>query len=170
MWVLINAGVWSPGISRGDEDAKMVGVALLLNSDLMDFYAERKHRHPLATPLTEVGEFTAKMLGTRSKPKLKTKVAESYGILLFLLDRLGRHSAKVGATRAASYLEMGNILVGCLDTLHLHPAVFTADVVQEPLAIYISLATSKQKKKEGISIRESRHDQGWEGGGRRIGG
>ena len=131
MWVMIRAGIWAPGIAQSDEAANNVYVALLLKQDLFAFYKEWKTTNP-GQKLTEVSDITPKMIGTKNKPKLKTKAAESYGFLLFLRDRLARNGiqAKVGRN-ARGYLEILELLISSHDGMKAQPKVISEDAVAE---------------------------------------
>ena len=51
----------------------------------MTWYSARQKLYPTES-LTRVSDLTRKMVGTATDRKLKTKGAETYGVLLFLLD------------------------------------------------------------------------------------
>eukprot|EP00969_Alexandrium_andersonii_P267079 11802859-Alexandrium_andersonii.AAC.1 len=60
--------------------------------DLWAFY--RRHERQNKRPLTRVGRITHKMIGSPTKPRCKLKAAESWGMLLFVLDRVGKDPSK----------------------------------------------------------------------------
>lgn len=70
-------------------------------------------------------DLTVKMLGRPSKPKLKAKAAESWGVLLFSRDMVQKYSAKVGA-ESACLVEAANCLEAIIDNfrasgINMHP-------------------------------------------------
>ena len=55
----------------------------------MKWYQDRHKANP-SENLTQLHDLTVKMLGTRDSPALKTKGAETYGILKYLVDYYSR--------------------------------------------------------------------------------
>ena len=61
----------------------------------MGWYSKRHQEHP-SERLTRVADFTFKMVGTRAEPNLKTKGAETYGIMKFLLFLISKYTSRIG--------------------------------------------------------------------------
>ena len=57
----------------------------------MGFYTRSAKEHP-GSALTRFADFTPSMAGERSDQKLKTKVAETWGVTLFFIDELWQSS------------------------------------------------------------------------------
>ena len=62
---------------------------------LMAFYKQHKREAP-SEVLTELHDLTMKMVGTQDAPLCKTKGAETYGLLRFLVWYMGKLSARLG--------------------------------------------------------------------------
>eukprot|EP00969_Alexandrium_andersonii_P224936 9934233-Alexandrium_andersonii.AAC.1 len=61
----------------------------------MDFYA--KHKQSGGAELTQVADLTVNMLGSTDSRVLKTKGAETWGVLLFIQAQLREKEAVLGA-------------------------------------------------------------------------
>jgi len=84
IWTLIQSGMFG-AIGGAEEQAER--FVIILKFELSRFYWRRRREKP-HEPLTEVGNITAKMLGTNDNRKLKTKAAETWGLLMFINDFL----------------------------------------------------------------------------------
>jgi len=60
----------------------------------MVWYRQRHQQHPTER-LTRVGSLTRKMLGDPGDRHLKTKGADTWGILLFVTDMLDKHQGRL---------------------------------------------------------------------------
>jgi hypothetical protein len=103
LWFLISSNIFG---NVGAAEENMQVAVLALRHELHRWYKEVKGRYP---GLTEVSDLTVKMLGSSSHQKLKTKGAETWGVVLFLVDMLERHAGMVGET-GARYLQAGMAL------------------------------------------------------------
>ena len=63
---------------------------------MLSFYKQRHAERP-TEGLNRVADFTIKMVGTRNDPALKTKGAEMYGLMKFLLFFIEAYSDRVGS-------------------------------------------------------------------------
>ena len=88
LWFVLLSG-WF-GRLENEEETLIVALHCLKHA-LMHWYKERHRSHPMEN-LTRVSDFTMKMLGTKDDPKCKTKGAETFGIMLFLLSTLEKYS------------------------------------------------------------------------------
>jgi hypothetical protein len=100
IWALIVAGIYG-GVGTGDENTQV--AVLVLRHRLMAWYKETRSVNP---GLTQLSDLTIKMIGSASDPKLNSKGAETWGLLLFLLSELKAHRGRSGAT-GERYLEAG---------------------------------------------------------------
>ena len=102
LWQVLKSGIWG---SLESNQAERERVAIMhLRHELFSWYKEFK-----AERLTRLCDLTPSMLGTAASPKLKSKGAETYGLLLYLLFALDRHSVALG-TYAAPLLAAGTAL------------------------------------------------------------
>ena len=65
---------------------------------LFAFY-RRRHAAMPEENLTRVSDLVPPMVGTAADPKMKTKGAETWGLLLFLLDDFRRWGARIGQNK-----------------------------------------------------------------------
>jgi len=93
VWVVLHSGVYGHGVGG---EAGLVPAVLAIRHALFGFY-DRRHAALPEENLTRVSDMVPAMLGTSADPKLKTKGAETWGFLFFLLDELRRWGAKLGA-------------------------------------------------------------------------
>jgi hypothetical protein len=105
LWFILSSGLY--GNVGGADETLQVSV-LAFRHRLLGWYKDRHQECPQEV-LTRVSDFTAKMLGTRSAPKCKTKGAETWGLCLFLLDELRLHLHRLGE-RGARLLLAGEAL------------------------------------------------------------
>jgi hypothetical protein len=109
VWHLMLSGSWG-GVGTADE---VVTVAVeVFRISLVEWYKARA-RSFLAENLTRVQDVTPTMVGTVTNKRLKTKGAETWGILLFLIEALGQHLPRLGAdggsaARGGALLEHAN--------------------------------------------------------------
>ena len=93
LWMGIEMNAWRIA-SRLVEEVRD-GSCLVINESLSHFYRAyaRMHRD---RPLSELNSLVGKMLGTRKKPKLKLKAAETWGFLLWIESELPKIGHKFG--------------------------------------------------------------------------
>jgi hypothetical protein len=92
LWSLLLSGVYG---DSGTQAENIRSGVLVLRHSLMSWYS-RRHAGNVNEKLTRVADFTVKMVGEPGDQVLKTKGAETWGILLFLLDELRRFEARAG--------------------------------------------------------------------------
>ena len=80
-WEFLRSGVLGAAASNKTENFKI--FVLGLRSELWAWYASRRLSHPTEN-LTQVVDVTPGLFGSMQDPKLKTKAAETWGMLLFL--------------------------------------------------------------------------------------
>jgi len=76
-------------------DAHLQTAVLVMYHKLSQWYRGRR-RDPPAKPVTEVSDMTTKMVGSRDHPWCKTKGAETYGMMLFLLHTHEKFKERAG--------------------------------------------------------------------------
>ena len=113
IWKLISAGSWGSLDGNADESLRL--IVLNLRGALWDWYDIRAKTHPTEV-LTRLADLVPTMLGTSSNPKLKTKAAETWGLLLFTVDTLAKFAHRIGAD-AVVLNEAGGLLVHYMEVL-----------------------------------------------------
>ena len=91
LWKFLRSSIWATGPEAGSE--KLQVTFLNIRSELRHFYEEFQKANA-SQQLSRVSNLTWKMLGSSERPKLKTRAAETYGLLLFavhLLDKFKSH-------------------------------------------------------------------------------
>lgn len=93
VWALILSGAWG---GHGTQDEFVEIAVLVFRNALSNWYNAKAHESP---PIffTRISDVTRKMVGDPSDKKLKTKGAETWGLLCFLVDELPLHRARLGA-------------------------------------------------------------------------
>jgi hypothetical protein len=92
VWQVLTSGIYG---SVGAADENLQVAVLAFRGSLMSWYRARHLAHP-AECLTRVADFTIKMIGKRSEPCLKTKAAETFGLMKFLLHVLTSYTFRIG--------------------------------------------------------------------------
>ena len=91
VWFLLSNSLWG---QVGTTEESLSIAVLALRHSLMVWYRQRHQQHPTER-LTRVGSLTRKMLGEPGDRHLKTKGAETWGILLFVTDMLDKHQGRL---------------------------------------------------------------------------
>lgn len=91
IWALLLSGVYG---SKGAAGDALDNNMLAMRTALMAFYCDHKQLFP-ADNLTQVGEWLPSMVGSKTDPRCKTKGAETWGILLFVIAELRKHASKI---------------------------------------------------------------------------
>ena len=89
---LLECGTWGP---YGSETQRETSI-LIFKAALFQWYKDR-HKLDSKENLTRLSDFTKSMLGEDDGGKLKTKGAETWGVLLFLVDTLVARAARLPA-------------------------------------------------------------------------
>ena len=149
LWVLLDCGCWAP--NQGNE-AERIQVALMcLKAELFRWYSDRARKHP-EEALTRLADLTYKMVGTKSRPKLKTKAAETWGLLIFLTEMLTKYAADVGA-QAHRLREAGSAAIRHLEVCIASPGVMPTHAVQE---LYDTMV-KHLRLIEGLNLETPKH-------------
>jgi hypothetical protein len=99
VWFVLSSGVYGPGCNG---PAGLTTCCLAMRASLFAWYRKRRADVP-GECLTEVSDWVPSMIGTEAKPKLKTKGAETWALLLFLLDEIHRFGERLGNDRHRIY-------------------------------------------------------------------
>ena len=94
VWTCLLSGVFG-GVGTAEENVA-TGI-LAFRSMLMSWYKTRHKERP-GERLTRLADFNAKLIGTASSQVLKSKGAETYGLMKFLLHLYGRFQGRLGDT------------------------------------------------------------------------
>ena len=92
LWFRISKGVFG---AMGPTEEQVRNSVLVMRHALMAWYGDYRQEHP-SKVLTRLNDLTMKMLGTEDSPKCKTKGAETWGLLLFLIHSLNLHADLLG--------------------------------------------------------------------------
>ena len=90
IWALIECGAYG---HCGTRHEGLVASVLVLRSALMSFYP--RHEKENQEALTRVADLTLSMLGTPSNHTLKTKGAETWGVVFFINFRTSAETSNV---------------------------------------------------------------------------
>eukprot|EP00969_Alexandrium_andersonii_P153631 6793549-Alexandrium_andersonii.AAC.1 len=129
IWELLSAGVWDLAEHPSAEERFLASLDHL-RAELFAFY-----RSSDGESCTRVGKLTAKMLGSRDAPELKTKAMETLGLAMFLVHCLRRYKARLGSAGPVM-LEAGEALLRLRELLSNAPAVVSDVHVQGWLDVY----------------------------------
>ena len=117
LWQLLLSRLWG----QGNNLSEVVAIsAAVLKNKLLAWYKVYRRANPTRN-LTELSDMTVKMLGTAAEHKLKTKGAETFGLLLFLVDTLREQHGRINLGQ--EMLEAGQCLVdlvGVWDACDMH--------------------------------------------------
>ena len=120
IWALLKSGVWGAAESTEAEQVKM--ALAFMRAELFAFYRRNQD-------VTRVARLTPKMIGAADHARLKTKGAETYGILLVLSCTRTRYRATLSCMRRGSFwvvFSRGSKIARCgLTCLRLRPAWMT---------------------------------------------
>jgi hypothetical protein len=142
VWFVLLSGVYG---QLGTREENVAAAVLALRHDLMAWYKTADVR------LTRVTDLKPKMVGTPSDQKMKTKAAETWGLMLFLAALLTRHANTLGS-RGQRYLAAGLALKHVVDVTRACAMRVPADKQQEPWGEQIGTTPNK---KQILRITES---------------
>ena len=126
-WVLINADVWHVAEGRTAEERIALTVRCL-RSDLVAFYKRYARAHP-EQQLSEIQDLTPAMLGTSLRPKLRSKAAETKGLLIFADMMLERHRERI--PQGGLWVKASKSLSSVLNLMQSSPMILSIGVVQD---------------------------------------
>jgi hypothetical protein len=121
MWYLLASGLF--GVLGTAEENILVSLLMLRNA-LHIFYKTAEN-----VKLTRVHDLTLKMVGTQAAPQCKTKAAETFGLMLFLINQLQTHRARL-SDESAMLLEAGECLATITNIWNTHGKQIPDDAIQ----------------------------------------
>jgi hypothetical protein len=126
VWALLSSGVYG---ATGSSSGGLTICCLAMRSSLFAWYKDRHRRFP-SEVLTQVSDWTPSMVGTQTHPRCKTKAAETWSVLLWLLDELRRLGGSIGDWQRL--LQAGS----CMESLVVRwrgcPWKLSSVAIQEP--------------------------------------
>ena len=126
LWSLLNARVWGSLQLTVSEGLQL--AVNRLRGALWDWYKERHEKFPKEN-LTKLAELTHKMLGTPADPLLKTKAAETWGLVHFCVDKTLEHRHALGRTGLPLH-EAGKCIVEHIQVMKNHGCRLPASAIQ----------------------------------------
>ena len=124
VWLMITEYVW--GRASTAEETLQISI-LAIRHELTQFYKARHQQYP--TELLTRVKIGKKSLGDHGSRKLATKAAETWGFLLFLIDKMSKSKANEGLLVAARALEqivgiwnVGGSILSAFDTQRMFDA------------------------------------------------
>jgi hypothetical protein len=121
IWHLLLSGIYG---ALGNAEENILASLMILRHALHTFY-----RMPENAKLTRLHDLTQKMVGTQGTPVCKTKAAETYGFMLFLIKELRRHSARL-SEEAVMLLEAGECLATITHIWNRHGKAIPDEMIQ----------------------------------------
>lgn len=131
LWHLLRSGVFG---SLGSGEEQLESARLALNHKLFQWYKKRHLDHP-GEALTRVSDLTRKMIGQPTKPVLKTKAAESWGMLLFVVDTARTCQHRLGS-EAERLVDGGRCLIDLVGVFDSHGATLPAPAIARCFDLY----------------------------------
>lgn len=142
VWLLLSIGIWAPN-EQTEGEKLQVGI-MGFRYELQRWYESWSTEHPTES-LTRLSNITPKMLGTKDSKKMKTKAAETFGLLRFLVDMLQKYSGSIGDA-AASLIESGRCLIRYIEILRASPMRLPMSVRQDSTNTTNTKRSCKHKK------------------------
>jgi hypothetical protein len=113
VWHILGSSIFYGRLGTATEQA--FNALLGFRHSLFLFYKSWDAAHPHGK-LTRLSDLTIKMIGTHDSPLLKTKGAETFGILMFVIHILTLHKARVGDI-GAKLLRAGQALARVVEIM-----------------------------------------------------
>ena len=114
LWQLVLSGCFGSGVGNSEERIEVARLALLHRLD--KWYKDRHALGPTEN-LTRISDLTRKMMGESGGKQLKVKGAESWGVLLFLVD-VGNAIARRLNPEIMRTIEAGQCLIDLVTCFH----------------------------------------------------
>lgn len=128
IWRLIAVNAFE--VQRGVTDDERTQLAVLqLRNMMWNWYRERAKSHPLEN-LTRLNDLTVKMIGSRTRPRLKAKAAETWSFLLFS-ESLAVRFTNVLGPHGQLWVEAARSLIGYIETCKTYPVLMPPAAVQD---------------------------------------
>ena len=124
---LLGADIRAVHETTFDEKSRVGKLAL--RGELQTWYKQRRRSHP-DEDLTRANDLTLKMVGPPSSAKMKLSGAETWGVVLFLIDALDKYAGYLGTT-AGPLREAGLHLVHIIEVCRAHEERIPFPAVQD---------------------------------------
>ena len=136
LWELVLRNVLGyPGESL---EQRLPLSVLRIRNELWAWYPKWRREHP-GDDITQLGDLTPAMLGSRSDPKWATKAMETKGIIPFCIYMLSAHASAIGAPWVDVLLGIGNAFERYISLLRQEPFVVLAAATQEMYDSFLRL-------------------------------
>lgn len=142
IWIILDSGMYG---TMGTSEENLAIAVLGMRHDLMNFYARNREKK-----LTEVHNFTVKMVGRRNDQHCKTKGAETWGLLQFLVEKLGEHGGVRFGDDGKRYLKAGQNLKKMVEIWREHDDVVPAEKIKDYKGINKKGANGNPKGMHGV--------------------
>lgn len=149
LWAMLEHGIW--GRHQGMTEQVENGV-IAARHELEDFY--RAWDANTTKKLTRVSRFGLKHIGKADDRQLKTKGAQTWGILLFLVQVLQRRGSAV-VPHGDHYLRAGQALVGMVQTWQNSGPIMSNEDIQKTFDHWAAFVASTTDL--GIAMIPKRH-------------
>jgi len=143
VWDLITSGFW---VSRGAAEEVLENSCLVIRHQLRAFCTRHARDRP-SEPITRISNFRKKRLGDNADRKLKTKGAETWCFLLFLVDALSTREGLLSASHRAQ-LAAGRALVELVRLWQSCEANLTATQIQKSWDLWNSFLSLTEENEE----------------------
>ena len=129
VWRVMMSGIWG---LVGTQDESLEAAAMCFGHELAAWYKARSKERP-TEKLTRITTHSfLKLIGSPSDRRLRTKGAETWGLLLFLVHVVDRDCARLGGDGPA-LLEAGRCLVELVTVLDAEPVNMSHLAIQRCL-------------------------------------
>ncbi len=128
----VGAGVY--GGNAANEEGLVVAL-LAMRAQLFAWYRQRRGSHR-GESLTQLTDLTPSMVGTHTSKKCKTKAAETWSLLLFLLSELRRFGTRLGSDWRR-FLLAGEALEGLVLVWRTSTWVLPASVIEDTINVAV---------------------------------
>lgn len=147
VWAMLEKGVWG---QRDTMDETWQIASLTIRAELREWYRDRQRRFPDEN-LTRITTFSRKKLGDPSRRKLRTKAAETWGFLLYILDRAEKETEMREDSDWRRTLRAGRALERMVETWRKAGSVLTSAELQVTMDCWKSFL-SLTAERESLQI------------------
>jgi len=129
MWKMLLDCAWYSGPAAVTQEEKIILNLAMMLEELHEWY------RTCGIVCSQIGDITAKMIGTAQKRTLKLKAMESFGFLQYLLFASDKHRLCLGAD-VGRYIECGRVLVRVVEIYKSSPAAMSVSSRQELIDLW----------------------------------
>jgi hypothetical protein len=131
VWMVINSGVFG---RVGTQDER-IQIAIIALGNMLNHWYKRRHSANPLEKLTRITTFKRGRVGDPGDPQCKTKGAETWGFMLFLLDVMHTHLARL-PDNARRVMDAGLALKGLMDLFDAAGPRLTSVEIQQAWDFY----------------------------------